>query len=160
MLQAPLPPTRTDSPVRTIQQQSGDRTSENVELAVLQKCLCDGEFTHCDEMTEHIRAGQTRAVSGVAERADLSPRRKVGGGKKSQDKGKGVMTVKPKERLRCVTSSKSKSEFKYFSAEVCPTWQNKSVRQREVDSGSGKRRCSGGTGMASLVHRLDVCFLC
>ena len=42
MLQAPLPPTRTDSPVLTIQQQSGDRTSENVELAVLQRCLCDG----------------------------------------------------------------------------------------------------------------------
>ena len=82
MLQAPLPPTRTDSPVRTIQQQSGDRTSENVELAVLKKCLCDGELTHqpdlqsgspttvcdlaCDKITELIIAGQTRAVSGVA----------------------------------------------------------------------------------------------
>ena len=80
MLQAPLPPTRTDSPVRTIQQQSGDTASENVELAVLHKCLCDGELTQqpdlqsgspkmmcdlaCDRITENIRAGQTSAVSG------------------------------------------------------------------------------------------------
>ena len=37
LLQASLPSTRTDIPVREIQQQSGDRSSENVELAVLQK---------------------------------------------------------------------------------------------------------------------------
>ena len=42
----PLPSTRTDSLVREIQQQSGDRASENVELAVLQRNLCDGELTH------------------------------------------------------------------------------------------------------------------
>ena len=81
MLQAPLPPTRTDTPVQKIQRLSGDTTSEDVEMTVLQKCLCDGELTHqpdlqsgsptmmcdlvCVQMTEHIRA-----VSGVAERAD------------------------------------------------------------------------------------------
>ena len=64
--------------------------------------MCD---LACDKITEHIRAGPTRAVSGVAERADLSPRGKGGGGKKSQDKGKGVQTAKPKERFCCVTSS-------------------------------------------------------
>ena len=110
MLQAPLPSTRTDNPVREIQQQSGNISSKNVELvAVLQKCLRDGELTHrpalqpsspttmcnlaCDETTEHTKAGQTRAVFGVVERADLSPRGKGEGGKRSQDGGKGVKTA-------------------------------------------------------------------
>ena len=46
MLQAPLPSTRRDSPVREIQQQPGNRSSENVGLAVLQKCPRDGELPH------------------------------------------------------------------------------------------------------------------
>ena len=78
MLQAPLPSTRTDSPVRETQQQTGNRSSENVEVAVLQKCLRDGELTHrpdlqpgspttkcnlaCDETTDLTKAGQTRVV--------------------------------------------------------------------------------------------------
>ena len=113
---------------------SVDRTSEDVELAVLQRYLCDGELAHqpylqsgsptttrnlaCDETTELIKAGQTRAVSGVVERVDLSPRGKGEGGEKSQDGGKGVKTAKPKERFCCVTSSHSKSEYKNFSAAV------------------------------------------
>ena len=54
MLQALFSPTRMDDPVRTIYQwesrvevhkeQSGDRVSENIKLAVLQKYLCDGEL--------------------------------------------------------------------------------------------------------------------
>ena len=83
MLQAPLPSTRTDSSVPENQRPSGDRTSENVEAAVLQRYLCNGEPARqpglqsgsptmmcdlaCDETAEHIRA---------AERADLSPRGK------------------------------------------------------------------------------------
>ena len=39
----PLPSTRTDSSVRENQRLSGDRTSENVELAVLQRYQCNGE---------------------------------------------------------------------------------------------------------------------
>ena len=39
MLQAPLPSTRTDSPAREILRLSGDRTSENVELAGVAKVL-------------------------------------------------------------------------------------------------------------------------
>ena len=101
MLQAPLPSTRTDSSVREIRRLSGDRTSEDVELAVLQRYLCNGKLAHqpdlqsrsptmmcnlvCDETIELIKAGQTRAVSGVVERTDLSPRGKGEGGKKSQD---------------------------------------------------------------------------
>ena len=64
----------------------------------------------CDETTELTKAGQTRAISGVVERADLSPRGKGEGWKKSQDGGKGVETAKPKECFCCVTSSHSKSE--------------------------------------------------
>ena len=101
---------------------------------MLQKCLRDGELTHrpdlqpgspttmcnlaCDETTELIKAGQTRAVSGVVEHADLSPRSKGEGGKKSQDESKGVKIAKPKERFCCVTSSHSKSEYKNLSAAV------------------------------------------
>ena len=152
-----------------------DRTSHNVELAVLQKCLCDGELTYqpdpqsrsptmmcdlaCDKITEHIRAGQIRAVSGVAERADLSPRGKVGGGKKSQDSGRGCKTAKPKERFCCVTSSHSKSEHKNLSAAVKQKFAQRGRTSRhasaEVDPESGKRRCSGGTGMGP-AHGLDV----
>ena len=41
-----------------------------------------------DETTKLIKAGQTRAVSEVVERTDLSPRGKGEGGKKSQDGAK------------------------------------------------------------------------
>ena len=68
--------------------------------------------------TELTTAGLTRAVSGFVERADLLPRGKGEGGKKSQDGGKGVKTAKPKECFCCVTSSHSKSEHKNLSAAV------------------------------------------
>ena len=87
---------------------------------MLQRYLCDGELTHrsdlqpgspttmCnlayDETTELPKAGQTRAVSGVVERADLSPRGKGERGKKAQDKSKGVKTAKTKECFCSVTS--------------------------------------------------------
>ena len=89
MLQAPLPCTRTDSSVRENQRQSGDRTSENVELAVLHRYLCNGELAHQPDLQSGrpttIKAGQSRAVSGVVERTDLSPRGRAEGGKMSQD---------------------------------------------------------------------------
>ena len=54
MLQALLSPTRMDDPVQTIYQwesrvkvceeKSGDKVSENIKLAVLEKYLCDGEL--------------------------------------------------------------------------------------------------------------------
>ena len=54
MLQALLAPSRVDDPVQTFHQwesrvkdyeeQSGDKVSENIKLAVLQKNLCDGEL--------------------------------------------------------------------------------------------------------------------
>ena len=54
MLQALLAPSRVDDPVQTFHQwesrvkvneeQSGDKVSENIGLAVLQKYLCDGEL--------------------------------------------------------------------------------------------------------------------
>ena len=66
--------------------------------------MCD---LACDEIAEHIRA-----APGVVERTDLSPRDKGEGGKKSQDGGKGVKTVKPKKCFCYVTSSRSKCEYK------------------------------------------------
>ena len=179
MLQALLPSTSTDSPLREIQQQSGNRSSENVELAVLQKCLRDGELTHrpdlqpgspttmcnlaCDETTELIKAGQTRAVSVVVERADLSPRGKGEGGKRSQGGGKAVKTAKPKEYICCVASSQSKTENKNLSAAVKQKFAQRGRTNRhtnvEVASESDERRCSRGTSMASLAHELDVCIL-
>ena len=123
MLQAPLPSTRTDSSVRENQRLSGVKTSENAELAVLQSYLCNEEPARqpglqpgsltmmcdlaCDEIAEHIRA-----APGVVERTDLSPRDKGEGGKKSQDGGKGVKTVKPKKCFCYATSSRSKCEYK------------------------------------------------
>ena len=70
MPQAPLPPTRTDNPVRTVQQQSGDRTREKVELAVSQKCLCDGELTHQPD----LQSGSPTMVCDLVcdERTDTS----------------------------------------------------------------------------------------
>ena len=47
-----------------------------------------------DETTKHTEAGQTRAMSEVVERTDLTPRGKGEGGKKSQDGDKGVKTAK------------------------------------------------------------------
>ena len=107
-----------------------------------------------DEITELIKAGQTSAVSGVAERADLSPRGKGGGGKKSQDKSKGVKTAKPKECFCCVTFSQRRSEYKNLSA---------AVKQKFAQGGRTCRHASvevdSESGMASLDHELDVCFL-
>ena len=122
----------------------------------------------CDETTELIKAGQTRGESGVVERADLSPRGKGKGGKKSQDEGKGVKTAKPKERFCCVTSSHSKSEYKNLSAAVKQKFFQRGRTNRhasvEVGSESDERRCSRGTSMASPAHELDVrtntCFHC
>ena len=122
----PLPSTRTVSSVREDQRQSGIRTSENAELAVLQSYLCNGEPAlqpglqsesptrmcdlACDEIAKHIRA-----ASEVVECTDLSPRGRSEGGKMSQDRGKGVKTAKPKECFCCVTSSHNKNEYKKTS---------------------------------------------
>ena len=178
MLQVPLPPTRTDTPARETRRLSGDRTSENVELAVLQKYLCNGELAHrpdlqsgspmtmCnlarDETTKLIKAGQTRAVSEVVERTDLSPRSKGEGGKRSQDGGKGVKTAKPMECICCVTSSHSKSEYKNLSAAVKRKFAQRGRTNRhaseEVDSESDERQWLRGTRMARAAHKLDACF--
>ena len=96
------------------------------------------------------------------ERADLSPRGKGEGGKKSQDEGKGVKTAKPKECFCCVTSSHSKSEYKNLSAAVKQKFAQRGRTDRhagvEVDSESDERRCSRGTSMASPAQELGVCF--
>ena len=81
----------------------------------------------------------------------------------SQNKGKDVKTAKPEECFCCVTSSHSKSEYKNLSAAVKQKFVQRGRTSRhasvEVDSESGKRRCSRDTSMASLAYELDVCFL-
>ena len=86
------------------EEQSGDRVSENIKLAVLQKYLCDGELarhlnlqsgrlTTCDlahkDAINYLRAKQTWTASGSSDPMDLSPLGKGKGGKKGKDKGKG-----------------------------------------------------------------------
>ena len=156
MLQAPLPSTRTNSSVRENQRQSGVRTSENVEQAVSQRYLCNGEPARqpgLDETAEHIRA-----ASGVAERADLSLRGKGEGGKMSQDGGKGVKTAKPKECFCRATSSHSKSEYKNLSVKQMFAQRGRTNwhARTEVGSESDERQCLRGTSMASPAHELGV----
>ena len=114
-----------------------------------------------DEATKLIKAGQTRAVSEVVERTDLSPRDKGEGGKKSQDGGKGVKTAKPKECFCCVTSSHNKSEYKNLSAAVKRKFAQRGKANRhaseEVDSESDERQWIRGTSMARAAHKLDAC---
>ena len=70
------------------EEQSGDRVSENIKLAVLQKYLCDGELArHLNlrsarltpydlarkEAINNLRAKQTWTTSGSSDPVDLSP---------------------------------------------------------------------------------------
>ena len=138
--------------MREIQQESGYRSSENVELVpVLQKCLRDGELFNrpdlqpdtttmcnlaCDETTELTKAGQTRAVGvwGCG-----MPRGNGKGGKKSQDGDKGVKTAKPKGCFCCVTTSHGKSEHKNLSAAVKQKFAQRGRTNLRVNERSGLR---------------------
>ena len=101
----------------------------------------------CDETTELTKAGQTRAVSGVVERADLSPRGKGEGGRKSQDGGEGVKTAKPKECFCCVTSSHCKSEYKNLSAVVNQKFAQRGTTYRHANI-EGQTRDGAQEGQA------------
>ena len=109
-----------------------------------------------------IKAGQTRAVSGVVERTDLSPRGKGEGGRKSQDGGKSDKTATPKKCFCCVTSSHSKSDCKNLSAAVKQRCTQRGRANRhtseEVDSESDERQWLRGTSMARAAQKLDACF--
>ena len=179
MLQALLSPTRMDDPVQTIQQresrvkvyeeQSGDKVSENIRLAVLQKYLCDGELArHLNlqsarlttyalarkEAINHLRAKQTWTARGGSDPMDLSPLGKGKGGKKGKGKGKGDKSAKPKECFYCGKPRHNKNECRNFSVAL----RKKSVQSDkagryagvEVDPETGKRKPSGkGTGAVS-----------
>ena len=175
MLQAPVAPTRVDDPVQTIYQwesrvkvyeeQSGDKVSENIKLAVLPKFLCDGELARQlnlqssrlttyvlagKEAINYLRAKQTWTGPGGSDPMDLSPLGKGKGGKKGKCKGKGDKSVKPKEcfsaalRKKCVQPDKA---GRYAGVEVDPE--------------KGRRKPSGGkgTGAVSPAPGLDTCLL-
>ena len=123
---------------------------------MLQRYLCNGKLAHqpdlqsrsptmmcnlvCDETIELIKAGQTRAVSGVVERTDLSPRGKGESGRKSHDGRQSDKTTKLKKCFCCVTSSHSKSNYKNLSAVVKQRFAQRGRANRhtseEVDSES------------------------
>ena len=144
-------------------EQSGDRVSENIKLAVLQKYLCDGELArHLNlqssrlttydlvrkEAINCLRAKHTWAASGSSDPMDWSP---LGKGK---GKGKGDKSAKPKECFYCGKPSHNKSECRNFSAAL----KKKSVQPDkagryagvEVDPETGKRKPSEGKGTGAL----------
>ena len=190
MLQALLAPTRVDDPVQTIflwesrvkvyEEQSGDKVSENIKLAVLQKYLCDGELArHLNlqssrlttydlarkEAINYLRAKQTWTAPGGSDPTDLSPLGKGKGGKKGKGKDKGDKSVKPKECFYCGKPGHNENECRNFSAAL----RKKSVQPDkagryagvEVDPETGRRKPSGGkgTGAVSPAPGLDTCLL-
>ena len=163
MLQAILLPTRMDDPGQTMYQwksrvlvyeeQSGDKVSENIRLAVLQKYLCDGELarrlnlqsarlTTYDlarkEAINYLRVKQTWTASGSSDPMDLSPLGNGKGGKKGKGKGKCDMSAKPKECFYFGKPGHNKNECRNFSAAL----RKKSV---QTDQGWSVRRCGSGS---------------
>ena len=113
------------------EEQSGDKASENIKLAVLQEYLCDGDLAwHLNlqssrlttydlalkEAINYLRAKQTWTASGGSDPMDLSPLGKGKGGKKGKGKGKSDKSVKPKECFYCGKPGHNKNECRNFSA--------------------------------------------
>ena len=152
-----------DDPVQTIYQwesrvkvhkkQSGDKVSENIKLAVLQKFLCDGELArHLNlqpaRLTTHylarkkainnLRAKQTWTASGSSDPMDLSLLGKGKGGKKGNGKGKGDRSAKPKECFHC-----GKPDHNKIKLLSCPEERNLFTPSRL--EGWSVRRCGSGS---------------
>ena len=117
--------------MKVCEEQAGDKVSENIMLAVLQKYLCDGELgRHLNlqsarlatydlarkEAINYLRAKQTWTASGSSNPMDLSPLGKGKGGKKGKGKGKGDKSAKPKECFYCGQPGHNKNECRNFSA--------------------------------------------
>ena len=187
MLQALLSPTKVDDPVQTIYQcestvkvyeeQSGDRVSESITLAVLQKFLCDGELArHLNlqsgrpttfdlarmEAINHLRAKQTWTASGGSDPMNLSPLGTGTGGQKGKDKGKGDKSAKPKECFHCGKPDHNKSECRNFPAALKTAQPDKGGWDAgvEVILRQARENLLEEKGQAvSPVPRLDACFL-
>ena len=97
--------------MKVYEEQSRDKVSGNIKLAVLQRYLCDGELArHLNlqsarlttynlarkEAINYLRAKQTWTASGSSDPMDLSPLGKGKGGKKGKGKGKGDKSAKSK----------------------------------------------------------------
>ena len=115
---------RVDDPVHTIfkwesrvkvyEEQSGDRVSENIKLAILQKYLCDGELArHLNLQSARLTTydlARKEAINYLRRKTGVwklgfhgtsSPLGKGKGGKKGKGKGKGDKSAKPKECFHC-----------------------------------------------------------
>ena len=195
MLQALLAPKRMNDPMQTIYQwksrvkfheeQSGDKVSENIKLAVPQKYLCDGELArHLNlqsarlttydlarkETINYLRAKQTWTASGGSDPMDLSPLGKGKGGKKGKGKGEGDKSAKPKECFYCGKPSHNKNECRNCTAALRKKSAQPDKAGRyasvEVDPETGRRKMSGGkgTGVAfstkTTVIRMCTCSHC
>ena len=125
------------------EEQSGDKVSENIKLAVLQKYLCDGELvSHLNLQSarltkydlacmEAVNCLQATASDG-SDLMDLSPLGNCKGGKKGKGKGKGDTSAKPKECFYCGKPGHNKNECRNFSAAL----RKKSVPVRRCGRGS------------------------
>ena len=133
------PPTFSGDVDVDYEEQSGDKVSENIKLAVPQKYLCDGELArHLNlqssrlttydlarkEAIYYLRAKQTWTAPGGSDPMDLSPLGKVKGGKKGEGKGKSDKSVEPKECFYCGKSGHNNNECRNFS----PALRKKSVQ--------------------------------
>ena len=157
-----------ESRLKVYEEHSGDKVSENIKLAVLQKYLCDGELArHLNlqsgrlttydlarkEAINYLRAEQTWTAPGGSDPMDLSPLGKGKGGKKDKGKGKGKgdKSAKPKECCCCGKPGHNKNESRNFSSAAL---RKKSVQPDtagryagvEVDPETGMRKTSEGTG--------------
>ena len=160
--------------MKVYEEQSGDKVSENIKLAVLQKYLCDGELArHLNlqssrlttydlarkEAINCLRAKQRWTAPGGSDPMDLSP---FG---KGEGKGRSDKSVIPKECFCCGKPGHNKNECRNFSAAL----RKKSVQPDkagryasvEVDPETGRRKPSGGkgTGAVSPAPGLDTCLL-
>ena len=144
-----MPSTRTDS---RCGQFNDYQVTENVELAVLQRYLCNGELLTDQTCSQEARR---RCATLLAMRQPNSPkqdrqeqclglatRRPVAtwqGRRRQEQPGRSVKTAKPKECFCCVTSSHSKSEYKNLSAAVKQKFAQRGRTNRHVNVEVGLR---------------------
>ena len=156
--------------MKVYEEQSSDKVSENIKLAVLLKYLCDGELArhlnlHSGRLTtydlarkeaiKYLRAKRTWTASGSSDPVDLSPLSKGKGGKKGKGKGKGDKSAKPKECFYCGKPRHNKNECRNFSAAL----RKKSVQPEkagryaavEADPERGNRKPSGEKGTGAVI---------
>ena len=111
---------RWESRVKVDEEQAGDNVAENIDLAVLEKYLCDGELVrHLDlqsgrlttyelarkEAINHLRVKQTWMATDAADPMDLSPLGKFKRWQKRQEQLQRRQDDEAKERSASTVAS-------------------------------------------------------